>query len=239
MDPTHQQIGNHCFLYDAEQIDAIASADFEPRNYQDRGLLRAAADTGRGTAYFISFAQQEAVLRHYRRGGMMANVLGDRYPWAGLQRTRAWREWFLLSRMRNLSLPVPKPLAVHVQRQWWYYKADIIIERITNAKPIAEYLESKALRLSEWKVLGATIRKFHHSGVCHADLNAGNVLVGLDKQFHLIDFDRSCIRPRQSSWEKSNINRLHGSLQKLAKANHRFHFSAEDWKQFMAGYTQL
>ena len=55
---------------------------------------------GRGTVAFVRDGERRWVLRHYRRGGLVARLLDDRYLWTGADRTRAFREWRLLRELR-------------------------------------------------------------------------------------------------------------------------------------------
>ncbi len=85
------------------------------------------------------------VLRHYRRGGMIANVLGDRYLWTGAGRTRGFAEFRLLAALRARGLPVPTPVAARYRRKGVHYRADLITRRIGNATTLAERSRAKSL----------------------------------------------------------------------------------------------
>ena len=60
---------------------------------------------------FIDADARRLVLRHYRRGGWMARLMGDRYLWRGEALTRSFIEWHLLYVMHRAGLPVPLPIA--------------------------------------------------------------------------------------------------------------------------------
>ena len=95
-----------------------------------RGELRAAPE-GRGSALFIEADGRRLVLRHYRRGGWMARLMGDRYLWRGEALTRSFVEWHLLYVMRRAGLPVPVPIAARYRRIGRYsYTADLLTEQI-------------------------------------------------------------------------------------------------------------
>ena len=56
--------------------------------------------------------------------------------------------------------------------------------------------------------------KFHNVGLCHADLNAYNILIDEDTNMWLIDFDKSKILSPGGGWRHDNLKRLKRSLKK-------------------------
>ncbi|NNF97058.1 MAG: 3-deoxy-D-manno-octulosonic acid kinase, partial [Halobacteria archaeon] len=182
-------------------------------------------------------ADKDYVLRHYRRGGMIARVSPDQYVWTGLRRTRAWREWHLLARMQEMGLPVPQPVAVQVVQHGMLYSADIMTRRINHTITLADELGRHALTRGNWQELGKMIRQFHRRGVWHADLNANNVLLNENKQIFLIDFDRGCLRQPSRHWQQTNLQRLKRSLLKLQSRADSFNFTAPDWQALLDGYS--
>ena len=62
--------------------------------------------------------------------------------------------------------------------------------------------------------VGAAIGRFHGAGICHADLNANNILVDRDGGVWLVDFDRARHRA-PGGWRNSRLRRLKRSLEKL------------------------
>ncbi len=223
-------------LYDAELIENPTTSYFELENWRKRGGLNGTAK-GRGTTAFVHHAGQEYVLRHYRRGGMVARFVKDRYIWRGLLQTRAWREWHFLAELWKKKLPVPQPVAARVLRQGLFYRADILIRRIPESETLADLLMESAMTVSLWQKLGQTLRNFHAAGVFHADLNASNILLDRQENFHLIDFDRGCWREPQRRWQQANILRLRRSLEKfLDKSQKVFYFSESDWQALLQGY---
>lgn len=226
-------------LYDAELIENPTTSYFEMESWNKRGALNGVAK-GRGTTAFVHYAGQEYVLRHYRRGGMVARFVEDRYLWSGLAQTRAWREWHLLAELRGRNLPVPQPVAARVLRRGLFYQADILMRRIPEAGTLADLLMESAMAVSLWRELGRTLRNFHAAGVFHADLNASNILLDGQNNFHLIDFDRGCLREPQRHWPQANILRLRRSLEKFQdkakKSQKSFYFSEADWQALLQGY---
>jgi len=179
-------------------------------------------------------------LRHYRRGGLVAHFVDDRYFWFGLAQTRAWREWHLLAELWKKKLPVPQPVAARVLRQGLFYRADILLRRISASETLAEVLKKSAMAASYWQRLGQTLKNFHTVGVFHADLNASNVLLDEQGKFYLIDFDRGSLRKPDRRWQQANILRLKRSLDKFSdkaeKQQTCFYFSESDWQALLQGY---
>ena len=226
-------------LYDAELIENPTASYFEPESWRKRGALNGTAK-GRGTTAFVHHAGQEYVLRHYRRGGLVAHFVNDRYIWRGLAQTRAWREWHLLAELRKKKLPVPQPVAARVLRQGLFYRADILMCRIPGSETLADSLMASAMAVSLWQKLGQTLRNFHAAGVFHADLNASNILLDRQENFHLIDFDRGSLRRPQQRWQQANLLRLKRSLDKFSDKTEKqqtgFYFSESDWQALLQGY---
>lgn len=203
-----------------------------------RQILREAE--GRGAAYFLrAGAETVWVLRHYRRGGVLAHLNRDRYAWIGPSATRPTRELRLLAALYNRGLPVPRPVAARAMRcHVLAYTADLITEAIPDTRPLAEYLGAQALGPDAWCELGAVIARVHQAGVWHADLNARNVLITCEQAFHLIDFDRARFRG-DGAWREANLKRFRRSLDKFADRWARFHFAESDWQALLAGYRAV
>ncbi|MGB7756986.1 MAG: 3-deoxy-D-manno-octulosonic acid kinase [Salinisphaera sp.] len=192
---------------------------------------------GRGAAYFLrAGAETVWVLRHYRRGGMLAPLNRDRYAWVGASASRPARELRLLAALYNRGLPVPRPVAARaVRRRGVTYTADLITEAIAGTRALADCLGEQALDLSAWQDLGAVIACMHQAGVWHADLNARNVLIDGERRFHLIDFDRARFRG-DGAWREANLKRFRRSLDKFGGRWATFHFTEDDWQALLAGY---
>ena len=119
------RIAGGAMLYDASCLGQPEAAIFEGTYWQARGALTTQRG-GRGTVAFVRSAGGDAwVLRHYRRGGLVAKLFDDAYFWTGESRTRAFAEWRLLRRLREWDLPVPKPIAARYQRHGLTYRADL------------------------------------------------------------------------------------------------------------------
>lgn len=222
-------------LYDASRARNLTPAWFEPAFWQSRGQLEGVA-RGRGTTHFVHSRDRRLVLRHYHRGGVAAMVSADRFLWHGEASTRPIAEWSITYRLHRAGLPVPAPIAARYVREGSTYRGDIITERLPAVGSFAECLHTGALSLVTWISIGRCIRRFHDFGVCHADLNAHNVLLSEDAVY-LVDFDRCRLR-RDGMWRDTNLVRLRRSLEKVTYGVPADRFAEADWQALLDGYRQ-
>ena len=167
---------------------------------------------GRQAAWFVQDGFGQAVLRHYRRGGLVAKLSADRYFWSGVDATRSFAEFNLLMFMRGLGLPVPRPIAAAYWRKGPLYRAAILVERLEGTQTLAQLLDSASPAQ-----VAAAIFAMHEAGVWHADLNAYNILLDISGKAWLIDFDKGRVRPMLSAERRrGNLLRLRRSLIKVA-----------------------
>ncbi|QQX80374.1 3-deoxy-D-manno-octulosonic acid kinase [Shewanella sp. KX20019] len=195
---------------------------------------------GRYTTWFVDASQlaatqQQWVLRHYYRGGLIEKLSRDQYLFTGLDRTRAVAELALLENLYQQGFPVPKPIAANVERKGICYRADLIIERVEGAEDLVARLSKSAMTAEQWQSLGRCIARFHNHGVYHADLNAKNILI-TSEQFYLIDFDRGEIRAPKADWQQSNIDRLLRSFRKELAKLPQLAFTEADWQHLYHAY---
>ena len=224
-------------LYDASRAGNSASAGwFDASYWRDRGELDGEAQ-GRGTTHFIHSGKQHFVLRHYRRGGLVARLMRDRYFWRNESATRAFAEWQLLYHLHRAGLPVPAPVACRYRRHGFTYTADIITERLMDSMSLASALRRRGLPILGWITIGRCIRSFHDLGVCHPDLNAHNIMLVGDDAVYLIDFDRGQLR-KPGMWCDANLVRLRRSLEKVTYGLPPEHFSEADWHGLLDGYRE-
>jgi len=222
-------------LYDASRVSNLSAAWFTPNYWQLRGELQGSAG-GRGAAYFLSADGKRYVLRHYRRGGFAARLSRDHYTWTGENNTRPFAEWQITYSLHRAGLPVSAPIAARYRRVGPVYTGDLITERLAAVGSLAECLRTGALSILTWISIGRCIRRFHDLGVCHADLNAHNILLS-DDQVYLIDFDRCQLRGA-GLWRDGNLVRLRRSLEKLTWGLPPERFGEADWHGLLDGYRQ-
>jgi 3-deoxy-D-manno-octulosonic acid kinase len=238
--PMHEQLrqdAEGAILFDASLSPQVDGCWFDPEYWRERAALSTQAG-GRGGVAIITTPAGECVLRHYRRGGMVAALMGDRYLWTGADRTRSFAEFRLLQAIAKLGLPAPEVVAARYQRMGLHYRADLITRRIPETQTLAGCLAGGRLDAELAQEVGALVARFHRAGVWHADLNAHNVLVAASA-LYLIDFDRGRLRAPGQGWRMANLQRLRRSLFKLgAAAGGEAAFDQNIWAPLMYGYER-
>jgi 3-deoxy-D-manno-octulosonic acid kinase len=223
-------------LYDSSRAGNLTAEWFDARYWANRSEIEGHAQ-GRGAVWFIKSAEgRRYVLRHYRRGGLLGRLRGDRYGWHDEDSTRAFREWQLTYRLHRAGLPVPAPVGARYQRDGGSYRADLLTERLPTVGTLAECLRTGALSVTTWIAIGRCIQRFHDVQLWHADLNAHNVLLS-EEDIYLVDFDRSRLRP-PGLWRDGNLVRLRRSLEKVTWGLPPDRFSEADWFGLLDGYRQ-
>jgi 3-deoxy-D-manno-octulosonic acid kinase len=231
-------IAGGAMLYDASRVGQPGRGLFTPAYWRERGALEEMPG-GRGTVSFVSVHEGERwVLRHYRRGGLVARVVDDAYLYTGAERTRSFREWRLLRQLRDWHLPVPVPIAAAYRRLGLFYRADLITAELPTRRTLAMALRGEPLAGETWQAVGRCIARFHAHGVQHADLNAHNLLLDEAGAVYLIDFDRGRIR-RRGDWESAVLARLQRSLLKVTAGLPADRYGDAQWHalQSAAGVT--
>jgi 3-deoxy-D-manno-octulosonic acid kinase len=211
-----------------------AESLFDPQFWRRRGELLDVWG-GRGSAWFIASGDRQWVLRHFRRGGLIARWSQDGYVWTGEDGVRAFVEWRLLERLTQLGLPVPKPVAARYQRKGFRYRCDLITQRIVDAEALSASLTHGVLSELQWRAVGEAIARLHRAGVDHADLNAHNILIDAKGVVSVIDFDRGRLR-KQGIWASRNLRRLRRSLAKISRALPPHRCTDGTWAWLLAGY---
>lgn len=221
-------------LYDASCLHHPDTAVFDRSHWQALGTLETTPG-GRGTVAFVRTRDgQRWVLRHYRRGGLIARLVADRYLWTGAGQTRSFREWRLLRQLRAWGLPVPQPVAARYVRDGLFYRADLLTAELPARQTLTQALQSGPVPAADWHAIGACIGALHARGVQHADLNAHNLLLGADHAVYVLDFDRGRIRER-GAWERAVLERLQRSLRKVTVALPPDRFGDVQWQALLAG----
>ena len=221
--PIDQVTAHLCLRYDplvSAPVSSRVDPDFAPSQAQR------VASGGRAAAWFIQIESLEGVLRHFRRGGLLARLVRERYVWTGLARTRSFAEFDLLRRMWQAGLPVPRPLAAAVWRTGFTYRAALLTMRIPDAQPLARCLEPAV-----WFRAGQAIAQMHRFEVWHADLNVFNILVDRQNKVWIIDFDRGRSGSLTLAQCAENLSRLLRSVRKIVPE-----VEATCWVSLKEGY---
>jgi len=171
---------------------------------------------GRGTTRRISTERGAIFARRFRRGGAM-RWLGETYF---SLRPRPLREFDLLLRARRRGLPVPEPIAAVVERRFAIaHRGLLVTAEVAGGRPLLDVLrESPSTDLIEPMAHG--LRLLHDAGLCHPDLNLGNLLVVSGSEGFrvvVVDLDRARLQRKALSKaaRRRGLRRLRRSAAKL------------------------
>jgi 3-deoxy-D-manno-octulosonic acid kinase len=189
---------------------------------------------GRGAIRRVDAPIGRVVVRHYRRGGLIARLSRDWFIWAGAEATRPFREFRITQLLHERGLPVPEVVAGRFVRDGFGYRADLATREIPGARTLAERLSAEAVDI-DWAALGALIARLHAAGLWHADLNAHNLLFDTLGRGVVIDLDRARFVAPFAPTLQGNVDRLARSLRKLG---HRALVAGAPWTAFRRAYDQ-
>ncbi|WP_241301365.1 3-deoxy-D-manno-octulosonic acid kinase [Microbulbifer elongatus] len=229
---THRRVS---VIYDDELVGSDCEKLFQPA-----WLARASGggQVQRGTAVMFEYNGIQLVFKRYHRGGLAGRIVKKTYLYSPLADTRMWREFNMLREMREMGLPVTRPVAARcVSLPPAAYRGSLITERVADSQTLAEALCQGPLDEGLWEALGALIARFHRHNVYHADLNVHNILLAGGSDWYLIDFDKGAIRsPLSRQDAEGNVARLRRSLDKEAGRLPGFRFSEENWQILLDAY---
>lgn len=219
--------------FDPTQVVEALPALFTPPPDDSAAL---ATGSGRGQAHRVALDHGEGVLRHYRRGGLMARLSSDRYLGRSPLASRSMNEFTLLRRLRAWDLPVPAPVAARQVCGLIGHTADIVVAMIPQTRNVAQALSEGPLPAADWTALGRAIRQLHDRQVFHSDLNCHNLLLDGQGAAWIVDFDKCGVRPGEA-WKQENLERLRRSLRKEQGRRHPFHWDEARWDDLLKGYA--
>jgi 3-deoxy-D-manno-octulosonic acid kinase len=167
-----------------KEIERLAGMMLRSPENQDNGL------GGRVAVSRITLPEiGPAVLKYYRRGGLIRRMSKDRYLYDIRRRCR--KEFDMLSRVRSLGVTAPRPL-VAAFSSGLFYCCWLITEAIDSADSLADLSRRNPVAAKRCTRQAAEqIKILIGNRILHVDLHPGNVLVGTDGRVHLIDFDRA------------------------------------------------
>ena len=224
---TQGATGTGALLLNPEAGVEVEQDWFDPAHWAAQNALIGEA-RGRGAAQVFEHQGRRFVLRHYRRGGLVARISADRYLWLGEDLTRPVRELKLNLRMHAQGLPVPLPVAARFEREGFSYNGDLITELLPDTRTLAQRLDEGEVGLSTWAAIGRCLRRFQDYGLYHSDLNAHNILLRGEEGVFLIDFDNGR-RRGPGIWRDANLARLRRSLDKLEDGRSQRRFDDAQW----------
>jgi 3-deoxy-D-manno-octulosonic acid kinase len=190
------------------------------------GFARAnatAALAGRGPAHVVESATGPLLVRHYRRGGAVASMLGDRYVRLG--RLRPFNELRVSGIARSRGVRTPPVAAAVVYPAGVFYRGDLATEYLADTTTLADLTfgpgrRNEPERLDAWRATGRLARAAADAGLVHADLNLRNILVAGNADSpepYLLDLDRCRVAGRASAGDRARMRaRLHRSARKIA-----------------------
>ena len=229
------QLDNQTIWYDETLLEEDPKHVFDPEFWQRTGKVIGSAQ-GRGTTWFVQTKTIEAALRHYRRGGLFGKLIEDSYRFSGLEQTRSYQEFQLLNLLIQAGVHVPKPIAARAVKQGFSYKADLLSEKIPNARDLVSILVEQPLPAEMYKKIGQEIKKMHDAQVNHTDLNIHNILIDEQEKVWIIDFDK-CFQQSGDSWKQGNLDRLKRSFEK-EQVKKSIKWSDLNWDSLLSGYCE-
>jgi 3-deoxy-D-manno-octulosonic acid kinase len=204
--------GSGAMLCDIKFSQTISDAWFDDSSYAEKAMP-VTAKGGRGAAWFVEGAFGHGVLRHYRRGGLVAKLSERDYFWKDEASVRSFHEFHFLHALRAKKLSVPMPIAACYTKKGLFYRASLLMQRIPDVNSFQDRVHQQT-ESAPWEKLGRAIAVFHRYGAQHADLNAQNILFDTNETVWLIDWDKAQFQSAPGRWCHDNLDRLQRSLLK-------------------------
>lgn len=175
---------------------------------------------GRATAWGVKLpgAAIDVVVRHARRGGLLAGVRGDRFVWPG----RAPWELETALRLQEAGVRTPDVVAFALYPAGpGLCRCDVATRRLPAGAefPVAWRGVDATAREAMLVAVGTLLCDLRSAGAQHADLNAKNLYLARDGgRWHawVLDVDRVRFRaPNDTDVGAQNLARLDRSMRKL------------------------
>lgn len=184
------------------------------------------AASGRGQVSRFPLESGEGVLRHYRRGGLIAHISKDRFLG-----NRMLAEFRVHLALYQQGFPVPEPLGVFWEQRGPFFRG-AIATRSLDAITLLDYLKEPDAKRDVLVQCGQRVRELHDLGVWHADLQVKNIMTD-GVQIWLLDFDNAQMgKPISERARARNLLRLRRSLEKHRR-------SLDNFDSILEGYGKL
>jgi 3-deoxy-D-manno-octulosonic acid kinase len=175
---------------------------------------------GRGPAYAVTLPHGSfrVVVRHNRRGGMLAPLLGDRF----VSPTRAPQELAISLELARLGVSTPEIVAYALYPPGgMLQRADVCSREIPSSRDLAQVItrEGAAERTAALAATARLVAGLARVGARHHDLNAKNILLTQDSAY-VLDVDRVTLGAEPGPTLEANLSRLARSLRKWRDAHH-------------------
>ena len=193
--------------------------------------------TGRGAAFGVTLGPRRAVVRHARRGGLIAPLLRDLF--AGEPRFR--HEIGMAGRLAADGVDTPAVLAGVAYPAGPMHRADVATERVEGTDLAALIFGTgppeSAERDDVLRAVGRLVRRLHVAGYVHPDLQLRNVLVTPPpRRAVLLDVD-TCRDATDAATRRDNLARFYRSWDKWNRL-HGPRLTDRDRLAFEEGYAE-
>ena len=221
---------------------------------------------GRGVVHVVPRPSGERwVVRHYRRGGAVAALLGDRY--LRVERSRPERELEASRALKQAGIATPTVVAAACYPRGAFYRGDIVTRFLPGSRDLAAILFPQSIGDSDGagsegggtggaggsagpgsiapatalEAAGRLIRRAQEAGLRHPDLNLKNILVVETAEgvtAHVVDLDRARVKaPVGGWWRRRMVRRFWRSARKFERRTGR-ELGPEARAAFDRGYRE-
>jgi tRNA A-37 threonylcarbamoyl transferase component Bud32 len=121
------------------------------------------------------------------------------------KRSKAEKEWKVLTALYNKNINVPEPILM-AEKRWFGFLVEniLIIKAVKNTKDLLDCVKQGDIKQKGFKFnkkvikqLACFIKQIHNAGLFHKDLHASNILFDIKKnKFYLLDFHRACFKKK-------------------------------------------
>ena len=195
---------------------ALLGADGTPRTLHEFAARQSGARAlqGRGVAYAVALPHgaTRVVVRHNRRGGLLAPLLGDRF----IAPTRAPRELAASSALVARGVRTPEVLGYALYPPGaMIQRSDVCTREIPGARDLADVLTRGIAdeRRNALRLTAQLVASLSRARARHHDLNLKNILLDATTGY-VLDVDRVVIDVPEQDAMTANLRRLSRSLRK-------------------------